>query len=194
MKIIDISRDLITTPVYEGDPETRIQQIRSMDMGDLYNLSAIYATPHAGTHIDAPLHFLQSEATINDIPLDRFMGPVTVVTLPPGPITGEMVERVFPKHPTRVILRTQDDSVFFGGAAEDVATLEYELLGYDKIALGGNNEAACHRALLSAGTVLLENLDLSRVPHDGEYYLVALPIKAEGLEASFTRAVLLEQE
>ena len=194
MKIIDISRDILSTPVYPGDPETKSQQLMSMDNDDLYNLTAIYATMHAGTHIDAPLHFIEDGETISDIPLERFIGDVTVLTLPDGPITGEMVENLFPRNVKKLILKTGKDSVFFGGAAEDIAEIGYELLGYDKAALGGANEAACHRALLSSGAVLLENLDLSGVTHDGTYYLVAFPVKAEGLEASFTRAVLFEQE
>lgn len=194
MKLIDISRDIVSTPVYPGDPETKIQQIKSTDMNDLYNLSAIYASMHAGTHVDAPLHFIEDGATISDIPLDKFIGDVTVLTLPDEPITGEMVENLFPRNVKKLILKTGKNSVFFGGAAEDIADIGYELLGYDKSALGGDNEAACHRALLSSGAILLENLDLSEVTHDGIYYLVALPIKAEGLEASFTRAVLFEQE
>ena len=194
MKIIDISRELLSTPVYPGDPETRVQNIRSIEMGDLYNLNALYTSLHTGTHVDAPLHFLEDGESIDAFPLEKFMGSVTVVTLPHGPITGEVVEQYFPKHPTKLILRTKSDNVFFGGAAEDIASLGYDLLGYDRPALGGDNEAACHRALLSGGTVLLENLDLSDVEHDGEYYLVALPLKADGLEASPVRAVLLEQD
>lgn len=194
MKIIDISRDLLNSPVYPGDPETKVQNIRSIEMGDLYNLNAIYTSLHTGTHVDVPLHFLEDAESIDAFPLEKYMGSVTVVTLPHGPITGEVVEKYFPKHPTKLILRTKPDNIFFGGAAEDVASLGYDLIGYDRPSLSGDNEAFCHRALLSGGTVLLENLDLSDVQHDGEYYLVALPLKAEGLEASPVRAVLLEQD
>ncbi len=57
MIIHDISRDTLTTPVYEGDPETEVTAVRSMEDGDEYNLSAVSMCVHAGTHIDAPLHF-----------------------------------------------------------------------------------------------------------------------------------------
>ncbi len=194
MIIIDISRDLLTTPVYPGDPEPKLQKIKGLEFGDEYNLSALYASVHTGTHVDAPTHFFDNAENINDIPLDKFMGNVAIVTLPSGPITGEVVERYFPKYIKKVILRTQPDNVFFGGAAEDVAALGYELLGYDRVAIGGNNEAAVHRALLGAGIVLLENLDLSKVEKDGTYYLSALPIKIDGVEGSFCRAVLLEND
>lgn len=192
MKIIDISTDLLSTPVYPGDPEQRIQHVYSLENGDEYNLSAVYANFHTATHADAPSHFLEDTDTIDKLALDKFIGPVQVVALPEGPITGEIVEKYFPKNAERIILRTHPDSQFFAGAAEDVADIGYKLIGYDKPALGGNNEMAVHRALLSRGTVLLENLDLSNVNRDGEFFLIAQPIKAVGMEASFVRALLIE--
>lgn len=193
MIVIDISRDILNTPVYPGDPEPKIQKVKALEFGDMYNLSALYASVHTGTHVDAPTHFFEDGNDINDIPLDKFMGNTAIVTLPAGPITGEVVEKYFPKYIKKVILRTQPDNVFFGGAAEDVADLGYELLGYDCMALGGDNEAAVHRALLGAGMILLENVDLSNVK-DGTYYFSALPIKIDGVEGSFCRAVLLEND
>ena len=193
MIIHDISRELFSAPLYPDDPEPKLQKIKAIEYGDIYNLSALYACVHTGTHVDAPAHFYEEGDTITDIPLEKFMGNAAVVTLPFGPITGEIVEEYFPKHVKKVILRTKPDNVFFGGAAEDVAALGYDLLGYDRIALGGDNEAFVHRALLGAGTVLLENLDLDKVK-DGTYYLVALPVKADGLDGSFCRAVLLEND
>ncbi|MBQ6753563.1 MAG: cyclase family protein [Clostridia bacterium] len=193
MIIYDISRELFSAPVYPGDPAPQIQKIKGFEFGDIYNLSALYACTHTGTHIDAPLHFFDDGGDVASIPLEKCMGNAAVITLPAGLITGEVVERYFPRYISKVILRTQPDNVFFGGAAEDIAALGYDLLGYDCVSLGGENEAAAHRALLGAGTVLLENLDLSKVK-DGTYYLVALPIKAEGLEGAFSRAVLLEND
>ncbi|MBQ1451139.1 MAG: cyclase family protein [Clostridia bacterium] len=193
MIIYDISRELFSAPIYPGDPAPQIQKIKGFEFGDIYNLSALYACTHTGTHIDAPLHFFDDGGDVASIPLEKCMGNAAVITLPAGPITGEVVERYFPRYISKVILRTQPDNVFFGGAAEDIAALGYDLLGYDRVSLGGENEAAAHRALLGAGTVLLENLDLSKVK-DGTYYLVALPIKAEGLEGAFCRAVLLEND
>ncbi len=194
MKFIDISRDLLTSEVWPGDPEPRLQLVNRMDCGDDFNLSAVYASLHTGTHADAPLHvFEEGEGeTIDEIPLEKFIGPVTVLTLPKGPITGEMVERIFPKGVSKLILRTNEDSEFFAGASADVAALHYELLGFDRLSIGGEDEIGMHRNILGAGTVLLENLDLSAVPEDGEYFLVAQPVKICGREASFVRAVLID--
>lgn len=194
MKVIDISRDLLNTEPYPGDPAPQVQTLHSPAYGDIYTTSALYTCLHTGTHLDAPAHFLEDGDFISDIPLEKFTGNVSVITLPAGPITGDIVERLFPRYVKKIILRTQPDNVFFGGAADDVAALGYDLIGYDAMSLGGENESGFHRAILKAGTVLLENLDLSEVPGDGVYYLVAMPLKLSGLEASPCRAVLLEND
>ncbi|NLL63020.1 MAG: cyclase family protein [Ruminococcaceae bacterium] len=194
MNFIDISTNLLTAEVFPGDPEPRLQRVNRMEFDDEYNLTALYASLHTGTHVDAPSHVYDEEdaLTVTDIPLSKFIGPVQVITLPTGPITGEIIEDFFPRDAKKVIIRTSASSEFLGGAAEDLANLGYDLIGYDKLSLGGSSEVAAHRSLLGAGTVLLEGLDLSKVPHDGEYFLIAQPIKIEGMEASFVRAVLID--
>jgi arylformamidase len=117
MIIYDISRELFSAPVYPGDPAPQIQKIKGFEFGDIYNLSALYACTHTGTHIDAPLHFFDDGGDVASIPLEKCMGNAAVITLPAGPITGEVVERYFPRYISKVILRTQPDNVFFGGAA-----------------------------------------------------------------------------
>ena len=196
MKIIDISTELLSAEVYPGDPEPRIQRVNRLDCDDDYNLSALYASLHTGTHIDAPSHVFEESdaATVSDLPLEKFIGPVTVVNVPAGPITGDEVERYFPRLASRVILRSDGDIWLFGGAADDIADLGYDLLGFEGLSIGGKNEVQVHRDLLGRGTVLLEGLDLSALTHGGEYFLFAPPVLIEGREASFARAVLIEDE
>lgn len=198
MNIIDISSDLLTAEVYPGDPEPRIQQVQRLDMGDEFNVNALYACLHTGTHIDAPTHVFGEDddrslqRSITDWPLEKFIGPVTVVDVPAGPLTGREVELYFPRLADRVILRCHGDFEFFGGAADDVAALGYELLGFEGTGVAGKNEGAFHRALLGSGTALLEGLDLSDLPRAGNYFLFAPPVKLGGQEAAPTRAVLIE--
>ena len=59
MKLIDISSDLLTAPVYPGDPEPRLHVVSRIANGDECNLSALYACLHTGTHADAPMHFIE---------------------------------------------------------------------------------------------------------------------------------------
>ena len=67
MRIIDISRELFTSPVYPGDPRPSFERLRRIDHGDGCNLSAFYTGSHSATHLDAPLHFVDGGETI-DIP------------------------------------------------------------------------------------------------------------------------------
>lgn len=198
MTIYDISTDLLTAEVYPGDPEPRLHAIERIDNDDDFNVTALYACLHTGTHVDAPSHIFSEVddpefcRTVDDLPLEKFIGPVTVVDIPPGPLTGREVEMYFPRFSDRVILRCQGDFEFFGGAADDVAALGYQLLGFEGLSHGGKDEAGFHRALLGAGTVLLEGLDLSELPRGGDYFLFAPPVKLNGQEAAPARAILIE--
>ena len=74
MKIIDISQELLTARVYDGDPAPKIESLSNMENGDLYNLSTLSMCLHNGTHIDAPSHFIKGGKTLDKIPLDAFVG------------------------------------------------------------------------------------------------------------------------
>lgn len=78
------------------------------------------------------------------------------------------------------------------GTVKEIFNSIANLPGKIADAIGGNDEIGSHRAILGSGTVLLEGLDLSDVPCDGEYFLMAQPIRMDGREASFTRAVLIQ--
>ena len=64
MEIIDISKDLLKTPVYPGDPEGYVDHIQSLRAGDHCNLNSVYTCLHTATHVDAPLHFIEGGKTI----------------------------------------------------------------------------------------------------------------------------------
>ena len=66
MNIVDISRPLLTTIEYPGDPETRLDAVQRIENGDICNLSAVYACVHTATHVDAPYHFLEGGETIEE--------------------------------------------------------------------------------------------------------------------------------
>ncbi len=62
MNIIDISSDLLRAEVYPGDPEPRVHAIQRLDNDDEFDVTALYACLHSGTHVDAPSHvFSQTE-------------------------------------------------------------------------------------------------------------------------------------
>ena len=78
MKIYDISQELLSSAVYDGDPAPTATRISSMDEGELYNLTTLSMCVHNGTHVDAPRHFINGGKDVSDIPLEKFVGAAYV--------------------------------------------------------------------------------------------------------------------
>lgn len=193
MIIHDISRDTINTPVYDGDPETRAQRIKSIENGDGYNLTEISMSVHSGTHIDAPLHFYDEGSSIDNIRLNTFFGKCTVISVS-GILTGEDMERLLPYCKRRVLFHGEGKTFISHSAAIVLAESRVVLVGTDAQSIAPSfDEERTHRELARAGIMILENLNLSAID-DGEYDLCAFPIKLGGLEAAPCRAIILEQE
>lgn len=193
MIIHDISRDTINTPVYDGDPETKTERIKSIDNGDSYNLSQISMSVHSGTHLDAPLHFCEDGKSIDNIRLNTFLGKCTVISVS-GILTGEDMERLLPYCKRRVLFHGEGKTFISHSAAIVLAASRVVLVGTDAPSIAPSfDEEKTHRELARAGIIILENLNLSAID-DGEYDLCAFPIKLGGLEAAPCRAIILEQE
>ncbi len=191
--IHDISRDTINTPVYDGDPETIAQKIKSIDNGDGYNLTEISMSVHSGTHIDAPLHFCKDGKSIDNIRLNTFFGKCTVISVS-GILTGEDMERLLPYCKRRVLFHGEGKTFISHSAAIVLSESRVVLVGTDAASIAPSfDEDKTHRQLARAGIAVLENLNLSAID-DGEYDLCAFPIKLGGLEAAPCRAIILEQE
>ena len=192
MNIVDISRPLLTTIEYPGDPETRIDAVQRIANGDVCNLSAVYACVHTGTHADAPDHFLEGGETIDQVDLNKYIGQCTVIEVPPGVITGEYVNKFFPKKCTRLLIKGEAQSFFMESAAYETVDTGICLIGTDANSIGkGNDQLKPHKAFLQNGVAILENLDLSNV-EPGDYYLIALPVKMGAIDGAPVRAVLID--
>ena len=80
MKLIDIT--LPISPgmvVYAGNPEVHLERSYSIAAGDPANISRLDFGVHTGTHIDAPLHFIDGAAGAEALPLEALVGPAVVV-------------------------------------------------------------------------------------------------------------------
>ncbi len=193
MIIHDISKDTINTPVYDGDPQTKAKRVKSIDDGDEYNLSVISMTAHAGTHIDAPLHFCSDGNSIDNIRLNTFYGKCTVISVD-GILTGEDMERLLPYCKRRILFHGEGNTFISHSAAIVLASSRVVLVGTDAESIAPPfDEETTHIELARAGIVVLENLNLSDI-EDGEYDLCAFPVKLVGFEAAPCRAIIFEQE
>jgi arylformamidase len=201
MKIIDVTRPLKKGMViYPGDI---VPSFTQADHG-LYIISDLHMSSHTGTHIDAPAHYLKSGDTIDTIPLSNLIGRCRVIDVSESDtlITAARLRRRL-GGVTRILLKTGFSSgeTFieeYPSLALDAACLmtdnRIECIGIDSLSIESyNGDGSVHRRLLGNGCIIIELLDLSGVP-EGEYEMVALPLRLAGLDGSPARVILLQQE
>ena len=191
MKCIDITRELLGSPVYPGDPAPRMEELRRIRLGDECNVSALYACLHNGTHLDAPRHFMPDGQTIDELPLTACIGECSVVE-GEGLLLGAQAEEMLPKLKKRILFKGRVQ--ISPSAAFVLSDAGLELLGVEAQSVSPPEcTAADHRQLLGAGMLLLEGLDLSKAA-PGTYFLFAAPLKIAGADGAPVRAILLERE
>ncbi len=184
---IDISREWTTAPLYPGDPAPVLEKQADMHLGDECSTSVIRACVHTGTHMDAPCHFLEGAADIESVPLSVCCGECLVIEAD-GALVGETLEKYVWMAPERVLFK--GDVQLTQSAAFVLADAGIRLIGVEGTSVATpSTEAEVHRQLLSAGVVLLEGLDLSKVSA-GQYYLHAAPIRIAGADGAPVRALL----
>ena len=192
VEIIDISREILTSEVYPGDPAAKLDSIKKIRNGDDCNLSRISACLHNGTHVDAPLHFFEDGDSIDCLDPEIFIGPCTVIETPAGLLTGADVEKLFPRVCDRILLKGKGRTFLHPSAASEIAFRGCKLLGIDAPSIEKtDSDGSAHRYLLGEGVALLEGLDLTEA-REGDYFLAAQPILIGGAEAAMCRALLIK--
>ncbi len=192
MLIYDISRDVLSTKPYEGDPIPSVTVLNSIGNGDPYNMSQVTMCTHQATHIDAPKHFDDDGETIGKIKLSDFYGKCTVVTID-GVLTGEDMEELLPYCRKRLILHGNGNAYLSSSAAQVIAESGIVLVGTDADSIAAPfDQLRTHLELARASIAVLENLYLEGI-EDGVYTLCAFPLKLSELEAAPCRAVLLSE-
>ena len=197
MIIYDITRDLSADAIlYPGDIRPRFREI---DNGQ-YRVTEMTIGTHSGTHIDAPSHYIEGGLTVDRIALDVLAGSARVIDcsdaetlISPENLAGRL------EGARTLLLKTwfsgrEEFDPGYPALSPEAADLVVEAgitcIGTDAPSI----EAFCgdgsvHRRLLGAGTVVLELLDLAAVP-EGEYHMVALPMRLAGADGSPVRAIL----
>lgn len=196
MKIYDISQEVFGCQVYPGDPKPEKKELKSMEKGEVYNLTAFSMCAHNGTHIDAPRHFIKDGKTVDEMPLDAFVG-MAYVAEHSGVVTendaAEIIEKAIQHNmeAAKRILIKGDIEVSLE-AAKVFASSDVLLLGNEPQTIGPQNAPmAVHLALLSADVSLLEGIRLTEVS-EGVYFLNAAPLNLAGTDGSPCRAVLID--
>jgi len=198
MKIYDISQEVFSCQVYPGDPKPEKKIFKSMEKGEVYNLTAFDMCAHNGTHIDAPFHFIKDGKTVDEICLEAVVG-MAYVAEHNGIVTADDAAEILEKAKRKNIdsakrILIKGDVEVSLAAAKVFATSNILLLGNESQTIGPQNAPmAVHLVLLSANVILLEGIRLSEVP-EGVYFLNAAPLNLSGADGSPCRAVLIDFE
>jgi arylformamidase len=192
-------------PVFPGDTPFGLAFTARIGPGCPVNVSAITMSPHTGAHADAPLHYEDGGAAIGAVPLEPYLGRCRVIhAIGVGPLVRtEHLAHALSELPPRVLVRTYDKAPQdrFDGALtayapetiEHLAALGVTLVGIDTASIdpADSKTLDSHQVVRRRGLRVLENLVLDEVA-EGDYELIALPLKLSTADASPVRAVLRE--
>lgn len=193
-------------PRWPGSPPVEFTRRRDMARGDPVNDGALSFGVHTGTHVDAPVHFLANGTDVTQLALDALLGPAVVAALPGvDAVSARDLEALdLPADTQRLLLRTRNSEGWRRGdrefrpdfvaltadAARWVAARGIRLIGVDYLSVQiFHGDPQTHIALLQAGVVIVEGLNLAEVA-PGSYELICLPLKLAGADGAPARAVL----
>lgn len=219
-RVWDISPPLTAgLAVFPGDTPLERELVARREAGDSVTLSTLRATVHLGAHVDAPLHYGTGAAAIDDVPLDRLLGRCRLVRPSRDDARGgrlsaaelaaaldtlaEALDDGRPALPRRVLVATgshpdptrwtDDFTALAPGAIDWLAAAGVRTVGIDtpSIDAAESAELPAHAAVLKHDMTIVEGLALDGVP-EGDYELIALPLRLVGFDGSPVRAVLRE--
>lgn len=215
-RIYDLSQPIFNNCPQYPDVNPRPAQVRLFYMLGVngVNKEIVQISTHTGTHVDAPFHFFEDGKTIDELPLENFVGWARVVDIrgrPPGHEIG--VADLQPSDigdgevalldtgwgDKRAITREfLTQYPYLGGeGARWLVDRGVKGVGIDAVSLGGYNDPAkagpAHRAMLGNGKFIVEELHYPPETRDGKRRLfVAAPVRLQGCSAGWARAMLWE--
>jgi arylformamidase len=204
-KIFDLTVPLSDQlPTFPGDPPCQVEPVGRIADGHPFNLSRLTLGTHAGTHVDAPYHFLENGARVDELPLEILIGKARVISVAGREAVDRAdLEALDLRDDLRLLVRTRNsgqlrqrdfrpDFVHLTPeAASYLVQVGIKLVGWDHLSLdkSGRRDYPAHHTLLAAGVVIVEGLDLSQV-EPGEYELICLPLKLAGGDGAPARVLL----
>jgi len=198
MKYFDVTVPISNgVPIYEGDPKAIVEAQSRIADGAPANVSKLCFGAHTGTHVDAPNHFIEGTQRVENLDLEKLIGPCRVVEIDAG------IDNIGPEHlgnvkgAERVLFKTRNSSFWnvpekgfredftyvSSEAAQSLVNAGVRLVGIDYLSIEkfGSTDFATHVTFLQSEVVILEGLDL-REMSAGDYELICLPLKYLGGE------------
>jgi arylformamidase len=205
MKLIDVTVPLdCSVPTYPGNTPFRLEAIKRLANGDSSNVSTLHLSAHAGTHVDAPRHFFDDGPGAEALGLEMLCGRARVIQLTtrkgvtPDDLAGidlsEDVRLLIKTHNSRLWASPEFHPDFIGVSAAGARYLVergVKVLGVDYLSVEEFKSpgAPAHHALLGAGIIIIEGLNLLEV-EPGIYEMFCLPLSIVGADGAPARVVL----
>jgi arylformamidase len=190
---------------FPGDPEVATELPVSIKAGDVCNVTRLDFGVHSGTHIDAPVHFLDGAGGVEAVPIDALVGRAVVVDgtgLETHITLADLDTLAIPSGTERVLFKTKNSALWelpafspeFIALTPDAASALVDrgirLVGVDYLSVAPfGDPGPTHRELLGAGVAVLEGLDLRSI-EPGPYELICLPVLIPGSDGGPARALL----
>ena len=189
---------------FPGDPPFEIRPVFQQKQGDPCNLAVMALGTHIGTHVDSPAHYLETGATVDQLPLDTLIGPGMVLDVRGrSVIDRNALESFDPRDRPRVLLKTDNsrkllEETFSAeyvclteGGAQLLVERGLRLVGIDYLSVDktDNADGPVHRILLSAGIVVVEGVNLADIP-SGPCEIYCLPLKISGGDGAPARMIV----
>ncbi len=188
--------------VFPGDTPPQREVLMDMKRGDAITLSTLRSTVHVGAHVDAPSHYGVDGRTIDEQPLELYIGLCQVVHIHARRGSRLEIDDIrAPIKAERVLLRTgtfPDTTVWSADFAamspalvDHLHTQGVKLVGIDtpSVDTSDSKDLPAHQRFLANDMAIMEGIVLDDVP-EGMYELIALPLKLVGFDGSPVRAIL----
>ena len=204
-KLLDVSVPLKQgLPTYPGNPVFELQALTRIADGGSSNVSRLVLGTHTGTHVDAPKHFIDDGAGIDELALNLLIGRARVVEINKrGPITAADLAEAGLREDLRVLFKTPNSALWNSDVFhEDYAHLTeagarylveqgVKVVGIDYLSIEQFKKAGApaHRTLLSNGIIIIEGLNLADA-EPGMYEMYCLPLLVTGGDGAPARVVL----
>jgi arylformamidase len=208
MRIYDVSVGISPgLPVWPGDRPVRLERVKSIEKGATNNVSELACGVHVGTHVDAPLHFIQDGAPVDKLSLKVLTGRAYVIEMGKAEtLDAATLEAArIPPRSRRVLFKTRnsafwakqlpdfqtDFAAISADGAEWLVRRGVQLVGVDYLSVAPYKKSLeTHRTLLGAGVAVVEGLNLTGVSQ-GRYTLYCLPLKLVGSDGAPARVILV---
>jgi arylformamidase len=203
----------ISLPIHAGmvggpnDPLVTVKLVRDPAKGDPVTMSQLTMISHTGTHIDSPRHFFVDGTTIDELPLETFIGPARVIEIKDtDSIKPAELEPYDIQAGERILFKTKNSSYVYDSdkfvtpyvyisneAAQLLVDKKICMVGIDYITVGGyatrEDNRFVHKLFLNGGVSILEEVNLKGVK-PGKYELIAVPLRFRKLDAAPCRAII----